>query len=55
MDEGLKINAEVTERTRRGFTGNVNIRNMKEEMVAEITNLKAMVVSRDIARRLLRG
>jgi len=36
--------------------GNVNIsRNMKEEIVAEITGLKAMVVSKDIARRLLRG
>jgi 3-oxoacyl-[acyl-carrier protein] reductase len=51
--EGLKISAEVTERTRRGFTGNVEIVKINDEKVAEISGLKAMIVSKDIAMRLL--
>lgn len=51
--EGLKINGEVTEPTKRGFVGNVNITNMKDERVAEITGLEAIVVSKGLARRLL--
>lgn len=51
--EGLKINGEVTEPIKRGFVGNVNITNMKDERVAEITGLEAIVVSKGLARRLL--
>jgi len=53
--DGLRIYGEVTERTRRGFAGNVNIANMRDEMVAEIMGIKALVVDKNIAMRLLRG
>lgn len=52
--DGLKIYPEITERTRRGFVGNANIVDMKDEKVAEVSGLKAVVVGKDIARRLLR-
>lgn len=55
VGEGLKINAEVNERTRRGFVGDATITNIQDEKVAEVTGLKALVVNKDVARRLLRG
>lgn len=57
--EGLKIHGEIVELASRGtkigFVGNIIIKNMREEMVAEISGLKAVVVDKDIARRALRG
>ncbi|MEK7534414.1 MAG: SDR family NAD(P)-dependent oxidoreductase [Patescibacteria group bacterium] len=52
--EGLKIHTELTEQSRREFVGNVYITNMQDEKVAEINGLEAMVINRDVARRLLR-
>lgn len=53
--DGLKIYAEITERTKRGLVGNAIVANMQDEQVAEVTGLKALVVNRDVAKRLLRG
>lgn len=53
--EGLRINAEITDISKRGFRGSAIITNMEGQKVAEIEGLSAIVVSKDLARRLLRG
>lgn len=49
----LQIQASITETTKRGFIGNVNILNQKEEIVAEINGLEAIIVKKEIAKRLM--
>jgi len=51
--EGLKIHGVVTELTKRGFVGNVNITNIKDQKIAEITGIKATVLPKAVAMRLM--
>lgn len=49
----LRIQATITEATKRGFIGNVRILNQKEEAVVEINGLEAIIVKKEIAKRLM--
>lgn len=49
----LRIQATIVETTKRGFIGNVRILNQKEEAVTEINGLEAIIVRKEVAKRLM--
>lgn len=49
----LQIQAVITEKSKRGFTGDVRIVNQESVPVAEICGLEAIVTKKDTAKRLM--
>lgn len=49
----LQIQAVTAETTKRGFVGNVKIVNQKQEIVAVINGLEAILLKPEVAKRLL--
>lgn len=49
----LQIQAVITDRTKRGFTGDVRIVNQNLEPISEINGLEAIITKKEIAKRLM--